>query len=94
MGLAKIPKASVITGTDPRSHLAEGGKLAGVRSSTSSLEPEAWAQGPRAERKMFPGQCLGPGEEGQESATVVLHGLGPVCCVDLMVSLAGDKPVV
>lgn len=59
-GLAKILKTSIIRGTDPTYHLAEGGKLARVRSSIFSLET---VPGPRflgQKGSCFLGSVRGP----------------------------------
>lgn len=71
-------QASVITGRPgsqvPPCRGREAGRGQEQPCQSGAL---AWAQGPRAEKKMLLGQCWGPGEEGPGSAEVVLRGLGP-----------------
>lgn len=63
VGLAKILKTSIIRGTDPRYHLAEGGKLAWVRSSVFSLETVHGSRFLEQKGRCFLGSVWGPEEE-------------------------------
>lgn len=82
-------------GTNPRHHLAEGGRLAGGRRSTFKLVTLR-AQVSRAETKVFPGQrrgvCGGTCTVDRAGQWSVLHGLAPVCLLELTVSLVKRSP--
>lgn len=91
-------KASIIRGIDSRYHFAEERRLAWDRSSALSGDTR-W-HGSRflgQKRRCFLGGVWGPVEEPAlwaSSQWPVLHGLGPICLVELTASPARDKPVV